>query len=639
MVQQWTLDRGARILEDGSVRFSVWAPRLDAPRIRVCSGPASGDHPMSRADGERDVWTVTVPKVGAGAEYVVVCDDGRALPDPVSRSQPHGVHGASRVVDSTTFEWSDRWWRGVPMEELIIYELHVGAFTPEGTFAAVIPRLADLKSLGVTAIQLMPIAQFPGTRNWGYDGVDLYAPHSAYGEPDDLRKLVDAAHDAGLAVILDVVYNHVGPEGNYLDAFGPYFTDRYRTPWGRALNFDDADSDEVRRFVVDNALYWISEYHIDGLRLDAVHGIYDFTARHVLEELASAVHDEAARLDRTVVLIAESDLNDARLLRPTTEHGVGLDGQWSDDFHHAVHALLTGERTGYYADFGAVSAIADSFREPFVFEGQYSTFRRRRHGATSVGIPRCRFVVAVQNHDQVGNRAGGDRLAATLPQDKVRLAAALLLLSPYVPMLFMGEEYGETHPFHYFIDHGDPSLVAAVRAGRLREFEAFQWTKAPADAADPATFEQSRIDWTRATRDVYTGTLALYRDLLAMRRDEPMVRPDGARIVVDNGETGWITLRREPPFDYTRPGTYEGDTLVSVFNCSSEQLDIPMPGGGDRSWTLRLTTDALAYGGEERVDTYVDALPTDDGPRRLLGAPRRQTVRLPAWSAAVFSSL
>jgi maltooligosyltrehalose trehalohydrolase len=593
---------------------------------------------MTPVDGEDGAFAVTVESVGADAEYVFTDGADRVFPDPVSRSQPRGVHGPSRVTDTEKHEWADIWWRGVSMEELVIYELHVGTFTPEGTFDAIIPRLPELKALGVTAIELMPIAQFSGARNWGYDGVDLYAPHAGYGGPGGLTTLVAAAHEAGLGVILDVVYNHVGPEGNHLDAFGPYFTEKYHTPWGRAFNYDGANSDEVRRFIIDNALYWITEYHVDGLRLDAVHGIFDVGARPVLQELTSAVHDQAAYLDRTVVVIAESDLNDARLLRSVTEYGFGLDGQWSDDFHHAVHAALTGERNGYYADFGSVSAIAESLREPFVFEGQYSAFRHRRHGSSSVGIPRCRFVVALQNHDQIGNRAVGDRLAAILPPDKRRLAAALLLLSPYVPMLFMGEEYGETAPFQYFIDHGDPSLVASVRTGRLGEFAAFEWKDAVPDAADPATFDRSKLDWSLATLPGHPQTFAMYRDLLSLRRDEPMLRPDGARVVVADGEPGWITMLREPAYDYTRPGTYAGDMILSLFNCSNEAVDVPVPGAGDRAWSLRFSSDAAAYGGEERVASYIDALAIDDGPRRLIGTSRSQTIRLPAWSAALYFS-
>jgi maltooligosyltrehalose trehalohydrolase len=635
----WALERGAQLFPDNSVRFSVWAPRMRAPRVRVCTGPAHGDHPLAAVEGAPGVFTVTVPDVGAGTDYVLVGDDGATLADPVSRSQPRGPVGPSRVVDPGAHEWSDVFWRGVPLEELVIYELHVGTFTPEGTFTAIIPRLAELKSLGVSVIQLMPIAEFPGERNWGYDGVNFYAPHHGYGGPDGLRALVDAAHDAGLGVILDVVYNHVGPEGSRLDTFGPYFTDRYTTPWGRAVNYDDVDSDEVRRFVVDNALYWITEYHIDGLRLDAVHAIYDFSARHILAEVAEAVHDQATRLDRTVVVIAESDLNDPRLLRAPSEYGYGVDAQWSDDFHHAVHATLTGERSGYYADFGPTSAIAESFREPFVFEGQYSVFRRRRHGASSVGIPRCRFVVTLQNHDQIGNRATGNRLTTILSPERLRLATALLLLSPYVPLLFMGEEYGEAAPFHYFISHDDETLVAAVRDGRRREFAAFAWSDPGADPADVATFDASKLDWSLAEQPLHAQTLALHRDLLSLRRDEPMLRPDGSRHTVIDGDPGWITLLREPAFDFTRPGTYPGDSIVSVFNCSDGDVDVPMPGAGDRSWTLRVSTDAGAYGGQDRIPSYIEPMAVDDAPKRLLGSPRRQTVKLPPWSSATYSSL
>jgi maltooligosyltrehalose trehalohydrolase len=639
--QPWFLDRGARLLENNAVRFSIWAPHLERPRIRICHGAAEGEHALARVDNERGVFAATIPDVGVGTDYMIVTDDQRALPDPVSRWQPHGVHGASRVVDPNAFQWNDVFWRGLTMEELVVYELHVGTFTPEGTFAAIIPRLTELKSLGVTAIELMPVAQFPGERNWGYDGVHLYAVHDSYGGPDELKALIDAAHSAGLGVILDVVYNHVGPEGNYLDTFGPYFTDRYCTAWGRAVNYDDAGSDEVRRFVIDNALYWVTEFHVDGLRLDAVHSIFDFGARHLLEELASAVHDQAAFLDRPVVIIAESDLNDPKLLRQTIEHGYGLDGQWSDDFHHSVHALLTGERAGYYADFGTVAMLADSLREPFVFEGQYSEFRNRRHGASSAGLPRSRFIVSIQNHDQVGNRASGDRLSTLLRPDQRRLAAALLLLSPYVPMLFMGEEYGETNPFLYFVDHGDAGLVDAVRRGRVAEFASFKWTSAIPDPADLGTFDRSKLDWPTSDHGAHNERaqmLALYRDLLALRRDEPMLRPDGARITVDDG-AGWITLLRETPFTYTRPGNYEGDMLVSVFNCSDREIDVPLPGAGDRAWSVRFSTDSPTYGGESRVASYVEAVEADDGPKRLLAEPKRQRVRMPAWSAALFASI
>jgi maltooligosyltrehalose trehalohydrolase len=630
----WTLTRGAQIETENDVRFTLWAPRQRTPRVRVLDGPAAGEYAMTPSPDNPGEHTVCVPHAGPDASYFYITDDGRELPDPLSRWQPDGVHGPSRVVDPRAFIWSDADWRGLTLEDLVIYEIHVGTFTPHGTLAAVIPRLAELKSLGVTAIELMPVAQFPGARNWGYDGVDLYAVQNTYGGPDELRRVIDAAHGVGLGVILDVVYNHVGPEGNYLDAFGPYFTEKYRTPWGRALNFDDADSDEVRRFIIDNARYWISEYHVDGLRLDAVHGIFDFSARHLLDEIADAAHTAGEQADRAVLVIAESDLNDPKLVRDRGVYGFGLDAQWSDDFHHAVHAVLTGERNGYYTDFGDVAEIANALREPFVYAGRYSPHRRRRHGAASVGIPRQRFVVAVQNHDQVGNRAAGERLATLLTPDQLRLAAALLLLSPYVPLLFMGEEYGETNPFLYFIDHTDDDLVDAVRRGRRREFEAFGWSDDVPDPQAPETFERSKIDWSKATAGTHARLLMLYRDLLALRRESSLLRPDGGSLAVAHGEPGWITVLREPFFASQRG---EPSALLTAFNCSASAADVPLPGSPARAWTLRLSTDAFGYGGSGGTTETVAAGAEPDGPRRLLAdAPR--TVRVPAWSAAVYDT-
>ncbi len=647
MSPAWSLERGARLLSDGAVRFSVWAPRSRYVRIRICNGPAVGEHELTRDDAHDGVFAATIADVGAGADYHIVLADGRALPDPVSRWQPDGVHGPSRVVDPAAMTWTDDGWRGVTMPELVVYELHVGTFTPEGTFAAVVPRLAALRALGVTAIELMPVAQFPGERNWGYDGVDLYAVQNSYGGPYELMKLVDAAHAVGMGVLLDVVYNHVGPEGNYLDAFGPYFTEKYKTPWGRALNYDDAHSDVVRRFVVENALHWIAEYHVDGLRLDAVHGIFDFSATHLVREIAEEVHAHAALAGRSVVVIGESDLNDPRLIRTPDAYGYGLDAQWSDDFHHAVHAMLTGERAGYYMDYACEASpeatVADVLREPFVLDGRYSAFRKRRHGASSVGLPRQRFVVAVQNHDQTGNRAAGERLATLVSPAQRRLAAALLLLSPYTPLMFMGEEYGETNPFLYFVDHGDDRLVDAVRQGRREEFESFGWG---ADVPDPKaddTFVRSQLDWGKAERAPHSQLLALYRDLLSLRREEPMLQPDGARISVENGAPGWITVLREPADEPGKRLTGETEAILASFNCSPQRIDVPVPGSDVRAWSVRLSTDAAGYGGSGAAVADIPPTVAPDEPRRLLsdagpGAVRR-TVSLAAWSAAVFVSV
>ncbi len=586
----WRLERGATVIAGGGVRFEVWAPRVRGLDVRLVGGAADTRAPLNEiADG---VFTTTLADAAAGADYVYHVD-GRDRPDPVSRHQPHGVHGPSRIVDPRAFRWTDDDWRGREMADLVIYELHVGAFTATGTFDAVIEHLAALRALGVTAIELMPVAEFPGARNWGYDGVYPYAPQSTYGGPAGLKRFIDAAHRADLAVLLDVVYNHLGPEGNYVPEFGPYFTDFYRTPWGAALNFDRAESDEVRRYVVDNARYWVTEYHLDGLRLDAVHAICDASARHVLEEIAAAVHAQAAALGRRVVAIAESDLNDPRLVRPRERGGFALDGQWSDDLHHAIHAALTGERTGYYVDFGSVDHVAKALSDRFVYDGGRSRYRRRRHGAPATDVPADRFVVSIQNHDQVGNRARGDRLATLVSFERQKLAAALLLLSPYVPLLFMGEEYGETNPFLYFVSHSDPALITAVRDGRRREFAAFGWREEISDPAAETTFFRSRLAHARALEPEHRELLALYRELLGLRRRERALRPGAARVrVARDAEAGWIALRLDAD---------GGAALLAMFNLAEEpttvRLDDACAGGEGWEWTLRLDTDASAYGG------------------------------------------
>jgi maltooligosyltrehalose trehalohydrolase len=611
----WTLERGA-MLVDGGVRFAVWAPHAERVTVRIVSGGAAGDHPLGRrADGSFDG---TVHGAAAGDDYhYVLADQARGLPDPVSRWQPSGVHGPSRVVDPHDFDWTDSEWRGLAMADLIIYELHTGTFSAEGTFAGAAAHLHELVELGVTAIEIMPVAEFPGTRNWGYDGVYLYAPQSSYGGPDGLRRLVNAAHEAGLAVVLDVVYNHLGPEGNYLSEFGPYFTSTYCTPWGQAVNFDGPLSDEVRRFVVDNARYWVSEFHIDALRLDAVHGIFDFGARHILQELAEAVHAAGAELDRSVQVIAESDLNDPRLVRPLERGGYSLDAQWTDDFHHSVHVALTGEKTGYYQDFDGTASLVTQLQRRFVYDGAYSRFRRRRHGAPALDVSADRFVVAVQNHDQIGNRATGDRLSALVDFDRLKLAAACMLLSPYVPMLFMGEEYGETNPFLYFTSHGDPDLARAVRDGRRREFESFAWDVDVPDPQAAETFARSRLDRSRAAGPANSALLALYRDLIALRRAERALRPGSAGVQVESDATaGWVTLALAP----TDGGS---DVLLAVFNFGEEERAVPVP-DGSRGWRIVLSTGAPKYDRRDgaRSATMRAPLDVEGSDRHVLMAAR-----------------
>ena len=467
-------------------------------------------------------FTAFLGGTGPGTRYFYLLNGNQIRPDPVSRFQPEGVNGPSEVIDPDAFEWKDHGWRGTPLEKMIIYEIHTGTFTPGGTFEAIIPFLSYLKKdLGVTAIELMPVAQFPGRRNWGYDGTYLYAPQNSYGGPYGLKSLIDACHQEGLAVILDVVYNHLGPEGNYLSDYAPYFTERHKTPWGRAVNFDGSESDEVRRFVVDNALYWVTEYHIDGLRIDAVHGIFDFSARHILLDIRWEVQQQAKNLGRQIVVIAESDLNDARVINPPEKGGYGLDAQWNDDFHHCLHTLLTKERDGYYQDFDDVRQMAKALREGFVYTGQYSSFRKSRHGNSSKHLPSTKFVVFSQNHDQVGNRVKGDRLSTLVPFEALKLAAGVVLFSANIPLLFMGEEYGEETPFQYFVSHTDPMLIDAVRKGRKEEFSAFERQGDVPDPQSEETFLRSKIHLNLRRHGKHKILFELYRTLIKLRKEIP----------------------------------------------------------------------------------------------------------------------
>jgi maltooligosyltrehalose trehalohydrolase len=510
----WNFRHGPRQQAAGECRFQLWAPAAKRVDLHVISPE---DRLLPMEPHPRGYFRAATRAAGAGSLYRYVLDGTKERPDPASRSQPEGVHGASQVVDPR-FDWHDEAWRGLPFEACVFYELHTATYTKEGTFQAIIPHLADLRELGVTIIELMPVAQFPGTRNWGYDGVFPFAAQDSYGGTAGLKTLVDACHAQGLGVALDVVYNHLGPEGNYLADFGPYFTTRYQTPWGPALNFDGAGSSEVRRFFIENALYWVTEFHMDALRLDAIHAIFDQTARSFLEELGEAVHRAGRRLRRRIHVIPESDLGDPRVVRPTSRGGIGLDALWNDDFHHALHTVLTGERSGYYSDFGKFGQLAKACRNGFVYTGQYSRFRQRRHGTPASVLAGRRQVVFAQNHDQVGNRMLGERLSQLVDFESLRLAAATVLLSPFLPLLFMGEEYGETAPFLYFTSHGDPALVEAVRKGRKEEFAAFAWQGEPPDPHDPHTLERSRLNHGLKNEGCHRALYQFYRELLRLRR-------------------------------------------------------------------------------------------------------------------------
>ena len=509
-----SINLGAIPLSDGFCSFRVWVPRAEsvavhliAPEVRL----------VALQKGEAGYFHGVVEAVAPGAHYFYRLDGAIDRPDPASRFQPEGVHGPSQVM-ATDFAWKDRGWYGLDLKDYVIYELHVGSFTPEGTFAAIIPHLEELKELGITALELMPVAQFPGNRNWGYDGVFPFAVQNSYGGPEELKRLVDACHRQGLAVILDVVYNHLGPEGNYLGDFGFYFSDRYRTPWGDAVNFDGPHSDEVRRFCIENALYWVNDCHLDALRLDGLHAIIDFSPHAFLEELARAVHTLGERSGRRIYLLAESDLNDVRLIQPPELGGYGLDAHWNEDFHHALHTLLTGEKDGYYHDYGKLWQMAKGFREGFIYSGDYSPYRQRRHGSSSLGLPAYRFIVFAQNHDQVGNRPLGERLSQLVSFEALKLAAGVIILSPFIPLLFMGEEYGEVAPFQYFISHSDLELVDAVRWGRREEFAGFRWQVESPDPQSEATFQRSKLSHSLRQGEKHRVLWEFYRELLRVRR-------------------------------------------------------------------------------------------------------------------------
>jgi maltooligosyltrehalose trehalohydrolase len=525
--------------------FNVWAPKVK--KIAVKIGDAL--YPMQGPD-EKGRWSVAVNAADAGTDYgFVVNDDAKAYPDPRSLWQPHGVHGLSRLYDQAAFPWSDREWDAPPLERAVIYELHVGTFTPEGTFDGVIRRLDYLVELGVTHVELLPVAAFPGGQGWGYDGVSLFAVVDLYGGPDGLKRLVDACHQRGLAVLLDVVYNHFGPVGNYSGMYGAYITEKHHTPWGGAVNFEDAGSEQVRRFFCDNVLMWLRDYHIDGLRLDAVHEFVDRSAVHFLEQMSMEVAALSAEVGRRLVLIAESDLNDPRVVTPREDHGYGIDAQWSDDFHHALFAVVNegGEEKGYYADFGSLEDLAKSLTNVFVYDGAYSQYRGRVHGRPVEGLSAHRFLGYVQNHDQVGNRAVGDRVEQIVGMDRAKVAAGIVLTAPFIPMIFQGEEYAASTPFQYFADHEDPEMAKAVKAGRQGEFAAFGWK--PEDIPDPEkkeTFERSKLQWDEVHEGRHEEMLEWYRKLIWLRRDSAALNDgDAEALKVEFDETKrWLKMER-----------------------------------------------------------------------------------------------
>jgi maltooligosyltrehalose trehalohydrolase len=534
--------------------FAVWGPRVKNCRVRA------GNAVYAMTQGERGWWHAEVAEAGHGTDYDFLADDDpKPYPDPRSMWQPHGVHGASRVLDHARFEWTDGGWRPVPLAQAIVYELHVGTFTAEGTFDAAAEKLAYLRELGVTHVELMPVNSFPGRWGWGYDGVSLYAPQERYGGPDGLKRFVNACHAAGLAAVLDVVYNHFGPDGNYTGKFGPYITENHHTPWGGAINFEEAGSDEVRRFFCDNARMWLREYHFDGLRLDAIQAFIDHSAKHFLEQLSEEVETLAQETGRSLVLIAESDLNDPRIVTPRAREGCsgygggygggyGIGAQWSDDFHHALFALLTGERRSYYSDFGSLAQVAKALKEVFVYDGVYSEYRGCVHGRPVKGLSANRFLGYIQNHDQVGNRAFGSRLHAEAGMHKAKLAAAMVLTAPFVPMIFQGEEFAASSPFLYFADHEDRALARAVSEGRRREHaHEVAWESIPDPEAE-TTYERSKLHWGEVEEPEHAEMAEWYRRLIDWRMSQPALL-DGDLVYMDvlfDEEQGWLCMKRGP---------------------------------------------------------------------------------------------
>ncbi|QIR35317.1 malto-oligosyltrehalose trehalohydrolase [Tolypothrix sp. PCC 7910] len=566
---------GANYLGNGECEFTVWSPTLNSVALQILT--AKEQIIPLKPHIEAGYWQIKLNDVYPDTLYRYVLDGENAFADPASQYQPEGVHGPSQVIDPQ-FNWTDDNWTGVPLEAMIFYELHVGTFTPEGTFKAIIPRLAELREVGINAIEIMPIAQFPGDthiepdlayRNWGYDGVYPFAVQNSYGTPADLKELVNACHQHGIAVVLDVVYNHFGPEGNYMGQFAPYFTKTYKTPWGNAMNFDDAHSQGVRHYFIQNALYWLGEFHIDALRLDAIQAIYDLGAKHFLWELAEAVHHFCQNANCKRYLIAESDLNNPQIIRPPELGGYGLDAQWSDDFHHALHALLTGDRQGYYQDYGECTQLAKAYQDTFVYDWLYAPHRKRFHGIPCRDRPPFQFSVCIQNHDQIGNQMKGDRLWNRISFEGLKLAAGAVLLSPYLPLLFMGEEYGETAPFMYFVSHSDPDLIQAVRAGRKQEFEAFHYDEDPPDPESAETFLRCKLNWQLRNEGKHKVLLDWHRELINWRKTHPALLKKDRNCIeaTSNEEKQLVIVRRWS----------EANKVIFAMNFNQSPITLTLP--------------------------------------------------------------
>jgi maltooligosyltrehalose trehalohydrolase len=575
-------------------RFKVWAPEKSRMVLHLVS-PFDKEIDMQK---EGEYFSIEIETADQPIQYFFKPEGEEDYPDPASQSQPEGVHGPSQVVDNAGFRWTDDDWKGLPMEELIIYEIHVGTFTPEGSFEAVIPRLENLKEIGINAIEIMPVSQFPGSRNWGYDGVYPYAVQNSYGGPEGLKKLVDACHTTGIAVFLDVVYNHIGPEGNYFSKYGPYFTDKYCTPWGDAINFDGEWSDGVRDYFSDNAIYWLEQFHVDGLRCDAIHTAFDNGAIHFWELVNNKVNQLQQELGRRLHMIAESDLNSPKVVRKTGDGGYGFSAQWLDDFHHSFYVFLNKKDKERYYDFGTMPQLAKAFSDGFVHSGEYVRFRKRKHGASSANLPGSQFIVFNQNHDQIGNRVGGERLCMLVNLERLKLAAAAIMLSPYIPMLFMGEEYGDKTPFYYFVSHSDKTLIEAVRNGRKEEFKDFGFDVEPPDAQNEETFKNSKIKWEKRNEGTHKIILDWHRQLIRLRQTQAVLKNfDKKDIHVEVLEEDGLILHRKTNDDTER--------LLCLFNFSEKEVFYTVPSSiheGEKMldskegrWIERVSEETVLY--------------------------------------------
>ncbi|UFH54060.1 malto-oligosyltrehalose trehalohydrolase [Spirosoma sp. KNUC1025] len=553
---------------DNGACVRVWAPLAQSVALHLYKQDVT--IPLTN-DG--NYWQAQVSQLQPGDTYKFVLNDALERPDPASLAQPEGVHGPSQAVDTQSFVWTDTGWSNLPLEDYLLYELHTGTFTPEGTFAGIETRLDYLIELGINAIEIMPVAQFPGTRNWGYDGVFPYAVQHSYGGIAGLQRLVDTCHRKGLAVVLDVVYNHMGPEGNYFTDYGPYFTTRYQTPWGNSLNFDDDYSDSVRHYFIENVLMWFRDLHIDALRIDAAHAIHDARETHLLREIKQYVDELMQQTGRQHYLIVESDQNETRFIQPLANQGYGMDAQWNDEFHHALRVTAGGERSGYYADYNGIQHLAKAYKDAYVYDGTYMPRRARIVGKSTAGHAGRQFVVFSQNHDQIGNRMLGERPSQLVSLEMQKLMAGAVISSPYLPMLFMGEEWGELNPFLYFVSHSDTNLIEAVRQGRKKEFAAFQGPFEAPDAQDEQTFERSKLNWTRLSREPHQTLFRYYQTLLALRKHSSLRHPDreSVAVVVDEARQT-LTLFRQ----HSEAGQ-SAETVVCLMNFSKEAQAFTLP--------------------------------------------------------------